>query len=207
MRLIDISRSLNETTPVYPGDYKTTLSLHKTIEKDHYNSYLLQSCLHTGNHIDVPMHLTDDTRTVADFPLDGFWGNGILLDVRGEMSIEMKPIYKEMIHEQDVVLLFTGFDAHDSSDGYFTGHPAVSERLAEFLLSKKIKMLGMDMPSPDYPPFTVHKSLLQNGIFLLENITNLQSLLGIAAFQVMALPLKIHAEASFVRAVCVVDDM
>ena len=207
MRLIDISHILDENTPIFPGDYKTTLSIHRTMEKDYYNAYLLQSCLHTGTHIDIPMHLVEDNKTAADFLLESFWGKGVLLDVRGEKSIEMKPKYKEIIDEQDVVLLFTGYDINYFKDEYFTQHPTVSDDLAEFLLSKKIKILGMDMPAPDYPPFTFHKALLRSGVFVLENLTNLQSLIGIGKFKVMALPLKINAEASFVRAVCIVDDM
>lgn len=60
----------------------------------------------------------------------------------------------------------------------------------------------MDMPAPDYPLFTYHKALLSNEIFVLENITNLQELLRVSEFEVIALPLKISAEASFVRAIC-----
>lgn len=61
------------------------------------------------------------------------------------------------------------------------------------------------MPAPDYPPFTFHKALLSNDIFVLENLTNLGSLLDKPNFEVMAFPLKISAEASFVRAVCQID--
>ena len=204
MKLIDISHVLDDYTPIFPGDYKTELSIYKTIEKDHYNAYLLQTCLHTGTHIDMPMHLIDDNKTAADFPLDNFYGNGVLLDVRGEKTISMKPLYKEMIKEQDVVLLFTGWDINWGKDEYFTQHPIVGEDLAEFLLSRNIKMLGMDMPAPDYPPFTFHKNLLREKIFVLENLTNLQNLIGIHDFNAMALPLKINAEASLVRAVCII---
>ena len=207
MRLIDISHTLDENTPVFPGDYKTTLSIYKTIEKDYHNAYLLQSCLHTGTHIDIPMHLIDDNRTTADFPLERFWGKGILLDVRGEKSIEMKSAYEDVICEQDIVLLFTNYDTNYFKDEYFSQHPIVSDDLANFLISKKIKMLGMDMPAPDYPPFAFHKALLKNEIFVLENLTNLQNLVGINKFEVLALPLKINAEASFVRAVCIIDDI
>ena len=203
MQLIDISHVLNDNTPIFPGDYKTKLSIHKTIENDYYNAYLLQSCLHTGTHIDMPMHLIEDDRTVIDFPLDHFIGRGVLLDVRGEETIVMKPEYAAMIGEQDIVLLFTGFDTKYGQDEYFMQHPVVCDELAEFLLLRKIKMLGMDMPAPDYPPFLFHKDLLRNGIFVLENLANLQNLVGIDHFDVMALPLKISAEASFVRAVCI----
>ena len=65
----------------------------------------------------------------------------------------------------------------------------------------------MDMPDPDYPPYKYHKKFLKAGILILENLTNLQNLIGIDDFEVLALPLKIHAEASFVRAVCVTDNV
>lgn len=202
MKLIDISHILDNETPVYPGDHDLSLTKCKTLEKDYYTSYLLSSCLHTGTHIDVPMHLINDNRMVSDFTLNSFAGKGVLLDVRGESTIAMKPCYKEKIKEESIVLLYTGFDKKYGTDEYFTGHPAVSADLGDFLISRKIKMLGMDMPSPDHPPFTFHKALLSNEIFVLENITNLQELSGISNFEVIALPLKISAEASFVRAVC-----
>lgn len=205
MQLIDISHVLDETTPIYPGDYKTILSRYATLEKDYYNAYLLQSCLHTGTHLDMPMHLLDDPKTAAEFPLEHFMGKGVLLDVRGEMLIDMKPEYQDLVDENDIVLLYTGFEENYQTDSYFTQHPAVSDTLAQFLISKKIKLLGMDMTSPDAPPFPIHKSLLSAGIFVLENLTNLQSLIGLASFEVMAFPLKISAEASFVRAVCKVE--
>ena len=203
MNIIDISHILNNETPIFPGDYKTSVSVYKTIEKDYYNSYLLQSCLHTGTHIDMPMHLVVDERTAADFPPDCFCGRGVLLDVQGENSIDMKAAYERLIHEGDVVLLCTGWDAKFETDEYFSGYPGISDEFGDFLISKRIKILGMDAPSPDHSPYTIHKKLLESGIFILENLTNLHSLTGIGGFEVMALPLKISAEASFVRAVCV----
>lgn len=202
MKLIDITHVFNEETPVYPGDSQTQLTKYKTMEADYYNAYQLSTSLHTGTHIDIPMHLIDDERMVKDFDVKDFIGNGVLLDVRGEQSIAMKPEYDKMIKENDIVLLYTGFDQYYHETKYFTEHPFVSDELGEFLLSKKIKMLGMDMPAPDYPPFTFHKRLLSNGIFILENVANLEALTNLSAFEVMAFPLKIAAEASLVRAVC-----
>jgi len=202
MKFIDISHVLDENTPIYPGDYKTTLQEYNSLEKDGYCTYLLSSCLHTGTHIDLPMHLLNDNRTAADFALDYFAGKGVLLDVRGESPISMKSCYKEMVTDGCVVLLYTGFDKQYRTEEYFTHYPAVSNELADFLISRKIGMLGMDTPAPDYPPFAVHKALLSNEIFILENLTNLHSLIDLNSFEVIAFPLKISAEASFVRAVC-----
>lgn len=202
MKLIDISHIFNNNTPIYPGDYNHSLIKWKTLDKDYYTSYLLTSCLHTGTHIDVPMHLINDDKMVSDFPIDGFIGKGVLLDVRGENTIDMKSCYEEVIEEGSIVLIYTGFDKFYGMEEYFINHPTISTQLSDFLISRKIKMLGMDIPSPDYPPFDIHKSLLSNEIFILENITNLQELSEINNFEVIALPLKISAEASFVRAVC-----
>ena len=210
MRLLDISHVLDENTPVFPGEYPTTLTVQKTRERDGYAAYLLQSCLHVGTHIDMPMHLLDDHRTVSDFPLDGFCGQGVLLDVRGEEAIGMKPVYEDIVTPGSVVLLWTGWDSffhkNGGQDDYFARHPVVGDELAAFLLSRGIKILGMDMPSPDYVPYTFHKALLANGTFVLENLTNLQGLSGVTSFEVMAFPLKIAAEASLVRAVCRIPD-
>lgn len=139
MRLIDISHVLDADTPSYPGDYETTLQKHKSLEKDYYCSYLLSSCLHTGTHIDLPMHLINDNRVVADFALDNFVGKGVLLDVRGENVISMKQCYEEMITDGCVVILYTDFDKHYHTKEYFIHHPAVSNELADFLLSKKLR--------------------------------------------------------------------
>lgn len=202
MRLIDISHGLSAETPVYPGDLGTALTRYKTLKEDGHNAYVLESDLHTGTHVDAPMHLTNDLRFLSDFPPEHFIGEGLILDVRGESPITLKPQYREMVSRGSIVLLYTGFGARFGEASYFSEYPAVDEKLAEFLISRNIKMIGMDTPSPDYPPFPIHKRFLSGGVFILENLTNLESLLNAEKFEVIALPLKITAEASFARAVC-----
>lgn len=202
MKLIDISHDFNNSTPIYPGDFKSSLNKYKTLDEDYYTSYLLTTCLHTGTHIDAPMHLINDNKMISEFPLDSFVGKGVLLDVRGEDIIEMKSCYEEMIEEGSIVLIYTGFDELYDRGEYFSSHPIIDKKLCDFFISRKIKMIGMDMASPDYPPFDIHKALLSNNIFILENLTNLNELLEINSFEVIALPLKISAEASLVRAIC-----
>lgn len=202
MKLIDLSHTLSADTPLYPGDSPTALSLYRRLETDDYNAFLLQTGLHTGTHIDMPMHLLADQRTAAAFSAECFAGHGVLLDVRGEERICMKDEYQKKVSPGDIVLLYTGMDTrYMEQEVYFHAYPSVEEEFSSFLCSRGIKMLGMDMPSPDYSPFPVHRALLSRDIFLLEDLTNLQSLMGIENFEVLALPLKIEAEASFVRAV------
>lgn len=206
MQLIDISHALNEKTPIFPGDIKTTLTREKTPDRDHYTAYSIKSGFHTGTHVDAPMHLTADSRTIGSFPLDRFHGRGVLLDVRGQDVIDMKPIYDQVIKPGDCVLLFTGHDKKFHETDYFTDYPYITAAFAAFLADRGINMLGLDTPSPDRPPYTLHKQLLERGVMILENLTNLESLISVLSFHIMALPLKLAAEASFVRAVCVLEE-
>jgi hypothetical protein len=60
-------------------------------------------------------------------------------------------------------------------------------------------MLGMDTPSPDRAPYQVHQSLLSAGIYIIENLTNLNKLTGEKYFEIISLPLKIKANSSPAR--------
>ena len=66
-------------------------------------------------------------------------------------------------------------------------------------------MVGMDLSSPDKYPYDIHKLLLNSDILIIENLTNLDKLLGIGKFNFCAMPLNIDAEASIARAVAIID--
>jgi len=199
---IDLTHTVSHGTPAFPGDPETSLTKLRSAEADGYNLSVLSACLHTGTHIDLPLHWAYGGKTAADYPVGRFMGNGVLLDVRNENPIRMKPEYLNAAAENDIVLLYTGFGEYFRDGRYFTDYPAVDGCLADFFISKRIGMLGMDTPSPDRPPFTQHRKLLSGGILILENLTNLQSLIGAERFEVIALPLKVRAEAGPARVVC-----
>jgi len=64
----------------------------------------------------------------------------------------------------------------------------------------------MDTPSPDGPPFPVHKALLSEHILIIENLTNLDKLLEVNRFRVLAVPLKLKADAAPARVIAEVLD-
>lgn len=201
MKIIDLSQPVRAGMPVYPGDEPVALRPEKTLTADGYCAFTLHTGLHAGTHVDMPMHLLPDQKTAEDFPLSSFIGPGVLLDVRGENRIGYRPAYDALIPRGAVVLLFTGFSGYFTQPlKYFGEHPVVEENFAAFLAGRGIRMLGMDMPSPDLPPFPVHRLLLKSGVFILENLTGLASLIGCGAFEAEAVPLKLRAEASPVRA-------
>ncbi|MGG7177045.1 cyclase family protein [Clostridium paraputrificum] len=207
MKYIDLSYKIEEGMPVYPGDMEVLLTEEKNYKRDKYTSYILKTGLHIGTHIDCPMHLTEDKRYISEFPVDRFIGEAAVLDVRGKKEIKIEEGYKELLENKEIVILYTGFEEKYGIREYYDNHPTVSEELAKYFVDNKVKMVGFDMPSPDRYPFEIHKILLVNNIFILENLCNLESLLDVETFKIIALPLKIEGEGSLVRAVAIAEDM
>jgi kynurenine formamidase len=68
----------------------------------------------------------------------------------------------------------------------------------------EVKLFGIDTLSPDASPFSTHDVLLGNGILIAENLTNLDKLLEIKEFTVLALPLKVVADSAPARIIAMI---
>ncbi|NLK09096.1 MAG: cyclase family protein [Firmicutes bacterium] len=201
VKLIDLSHPMTGDMPVLPGDAEVGLVQCRNITDDGYNAFRLTTMLHVGTHLDAPLHFIAGGKMVHSIPLETFIGPGCLLDVRDEASIDYKKEYDEVIKQGDIVLLYTGWSEVYGKKEYYTEHPVVSEELADVFVRRKIKMLGMDVPSPDRAPFPIHHQLLGENIPIVENLTNLGELKDLGNFDIMAFPIKIMAEGCPVRVV------
>lgn len=199
-QLIDLSQTIASNMPVYPGDEATELVQTRFLTQDLHNNHRLTINMHAGTHVDTPMHMLPGDY-VSELPLEPYIGRGCLLDVRNQPCIQWQPEYEQIIKPGSIVLLYTGHDIWYGSDRYYHNHPCVAPDFCQHLVQKQIKMLGVDMPSPDAPPHPVHKQLLANGIYILENLTNLGQLLTLPQFEIIALPLKLKADSSPVRTI------
>jgi len=204
-RYIDLSQDITHDMPVHPYDDRVNLYQVKLLDKDKYVNFKLEIGMHSGTHIDTPMHLTERETYINDIPLDRFVGRALMVDVRNESIIKFKEEYKDIVRNDDIVLLFTGHSDKYGREEYYSNQPVIDEELANFFVVKNIKMLGIDLPSPDKYPFEIHKKLFANNILIIENLTNLAELTGIKDFDIIAFPLKIRAEASLVRVVACID--
>lgn len=200
-KLIDLTHKIENGMPVYPGDMETTLTISRELNVNGFNDHRLETGMHSGTHIDSPMHLTNCNRYISDYPLDSFIGKGCVLDVRGQDLITNKTVFNEIIHEHSIVLLYTGFDRFYGTEDYYSNHPCVDNGFCKMIIEKNVKILGIDCPSIDKFPFEFHKLLFENSIFIMENLTNLEQLLGVENFEIISFPLAINADSSMTRAV------
>jgi len=202
MKIIDLTHTFTSDMPVYPGDPKATLEQVAFIEKDTFNDHKITTVMHVGTHIDAPLHMIAGGKTIDQILPDKLIGKGILLDVRGKDKIDASVLENTQIEAGSIVLLFTGFGAKYRTDDYFKNYPELTEDFANKMVELKVKMVGMDMLGPDLDkPWVTHNILLGSEVLILENLTNLDQLLNVNDFEVIALPAKFKADAAPVRVI------
>lgn len=194
--IIDPSVPLNEATPVYPGDPSTKIEPAGDIERDGYCDHYISIGTHVGTHIDAPIHMIKGGKSLDQIPLDQLIGKGKYIEITdGKFDV----IKNAQIEEGDIVVLGTGMSKKYYNPTYFEEYPVMSEEIAEYLVSKKVKMVGMDTGNPDnQDSFPIHKILLGGGILIAENLTNTEQLNG-KDFTIYALPLNLQIDGSPAR--------
>lgn len=202
-KLIDLSVPLNEKTPIYPGDPKTKIKQAGIFDKDGYEDNYICVGTHVGTHVDAPRHMIKGGRSLDQIQLDNFSGRGVLIDVRKGFNLEK--VKQNNIRLGDIALFYTGMGHVYHKSEYYDSFPAVTEEIANYLVGKKAKMVGVDMCSVDHEPFPVHRILLKEEILIIENLTNLESLEG-KEFKIYAFPIKLQIDGAPARVVAEILD-
>lgn len=204
MKRIDLTHSFIPEMPAYPGDPKATLTQAANIDTDGYTDHQLHTLMHVGTHMDAPLHMIKDGAYMDEISLDTFFGTGILIDARGKQIIDASILAGLTIEPNAIVLVYTGFGDLYHTPQYFENYPQIDESFAKRMVELKVKIVGMDIVGPDQPPFPTHKQLLGHGILIIENLANLDALLDVKNFEVLALPAKLHTDATPVRVIATI---
>jgi len=204
MKLIDLTQTIVNRMQVYPGDEPPMLHQIRSLEFDGFTNYQLIIGMHTGTHIDGPLHMVDDKRLISDIPLDCLIGKACVIDIRNHKVFDDAEMLKEKAIGCMAVLFYTGYGELFGTPQYLSDYPLLGENAAQALVDLGIKLIGIDTLTPDAEPYATHKILLGNGILIAENLTNLEQLLSYPTFTIVALPLKIEADSAPARIVAMV---
>ncbi len=197
---IDLTHTFTADMPVFPGDPAPELFKTSEVSRDGILHYEVKTGMHVGTHIDAPAHMEMGGKFLHEYPVEKFFGRGVILDARGKSSADEILLEKINIQKTDAVLVCFGWSQVYGEDEYYHNYPVIAEDLAAKLATYGVSMVGMDTPSPDKAPYPVHKILFKNDVLILENLTNLEKLIG-KNFEITALPAKFQAEAAPVRVV------
>ncbi|MHB1254041.1 MAG: cyclase family protein [Candidatus Humimicrobiaceae bacterium] len=203
--MYDLSLMISNELPTYPGDPEVLLVSKNTISLQGYN--VLNICMgtHSGTHVDAPLHLIDNSAAINDISPEIFLGKAVFVEILKSKNeaVSLQELKKFEIEEDEIFIVRTGWEDNKYKESYFTDFPYFSSDCAEYIISKKIKMIGTDMPSVDGPNqnASFHKKILNEGIPIVEGLINLAQVAG-RIMMFCALPLNIkNSDGSPVRAV------
>lgn len=205
-RIIDVSRRIYPGMTIWPGDPSVNLKREYSISKgDKCNFSAVSMGVHTGTHLDAPLHFIDNGIDIASLDLSGFIGYVKVFSVASKKCISSKDIEEMDINEGDIVFFKTLNSTFPENSGFNKDFVYLDTSAAELLVEKKIKTVGVDYLSVDsYHSQTAaaHKILLSNHIGIIESLILKDINEGTYFFS--CLPLKFEgADGSPARAVLI----
>lgn len=197
-QVIDLTHVLGPGLPdFHEGSVPFTYELTYTVKKDGYAGGKFCMPEHYGTHIDAPSHFVEGAASIDQVSADSLIRPCVVIDVRDEvkknsdyqLTVEkIKDFEKHgKINAGWIVLLLTGWEDRWSSPTDYrnadsTGtmrFPSFSPEAAAYLADKNVVGLGVDTISADYglsKTYGVHHIALEKGMFLIENLNNLDKL-------------------------------
>lgn len=204
MKLIDISMPISSEMMVYKNrdEKRPIFKPMKTYENADFYESRIDMDLHTGTHVDTPLHMIKDGLTMEQLPLDLWHGNAKLFDLSHlEDGISKADIDFLEITKGDIVL----FKTRNSFEDFFNvDFIYLKADAAKYLGEIGVKGVGIDALGIEraQPNHESHLELFNAGAFILEGLSLKDVEEG--AYYLMALPLAIvGVEASPVRAVLI----
>lgn len=195
-RIIDLSYTISDGMPVFPGDPGVVFERVRAIHEGGYNVTRISMSTHTGTHVDVPPHVMHDDRGVDSIPLDSLLGWAEVLDLGDsapstEITSADLDRFAARVTEGARLLLKTGWGKRWGTPDFYKDFPGISEGAAAWLLARKVKLLGIEQPSVHTTLHReVHKALLSSGMVVLETVANLHEITSDRVY-LAALPIKL----------------
>jgi kynurenine formamidase len=160
----------------------------------------------TGTYIDAPSHRFDGGGDTAEMDLNAIAGvPAVVLRAQNVRAIDRVP---DKLSGK-ALLIHTGWSRHWRTATYWNNqHPYITRRAAEQLAKSGVRVVGIDSYNIDDTADgsrPAHTELLRAGIFIVEHLTNLESLPDRGDIRFFAVPPKVRGLDSFpVRAFAMV---
>jgi len=215
MEIFDISRALSDDLAPWPGDTPFHFELKwKMAEGATVNVGAINMGVHNGTHADATFHFDEGGDPIDCMPLDAYVGDAVVVDLtklfvgRADGLDQTRQIgiadlegFSEPLGQAPRLLLKTG--VWRDSKVFPDWIPVIARDVPEWLRERKVKLLGLDLPSVDpieAKKLTNHYALGAAGIAIVESLDLSEVEAGIYHFA--ALPLKIAGgDAGPVRAI------
>lgn len=131
--------------------------------------------LHTGTHIDYPLHVIANGKNSSDYSISNILYKGYIADLSNEKIITEEIVKKIPLDDIEVLMFKTKNNTKNEFDFEFT---YLDKQAAKYLALSKLKFVGTDQLGIEraQPDHETHKSLLEKDILIIEGV-NLESII------------------------------
>ncbi len=207
--IYDITVTLGEESIDYPGDTPYSRESISTVNDTGGGCALsrLTMSAHSGTHIDAPAHFIEGGRTLDKYLVTDFILPATVVQIMDPELIRVNELERVIIEPGQALLFKTqnSIQGRSRSGVLSDNFVYLSEAAAEFCVTKKVGLVGIDYISVerlDSEDFPVHRRLLDNNRLILEGVDLMDVPPG--SYTLICLPLKMKkCEASPVRAILI----
>jgi len=192
MKIIDVSITLSEDYPAWPGDdpfryWETS----RIADGAHANCAGMSLSVHFATHVDAPYHFVADGKTIDEIEPELLIGPCLVIDL-SSLETEISAADVAFVPQGTRRLLIKTRNSEFLLDRHF--HPdyvALSEEAAKVLVEKGVRLLGLDYLSiaPYGRSQPTHVAFLGAGGVAIEGV-NLRDVAP-GLYQLLCLPLKV----------------
>jgi len=156
LQLFELSHPWGHGVPSYPG--QEDVKMFRSVKHAQHGvlAWKINTVMHTGTHMNAPIHMIQRGADLSEIPAERFFGNGVVLSIpKGSYEVVTAKdleAAKPEVRKGDIVVIVTGWH-HKYSDSleYFGESPGLSKDAAEWLVEKECKLVAVDTQQIDHP--------------------------------------------------------
>ena len=196
MKMHDVSLLISEDLPVWPGDPGISMMLASSLnDGDDANVTRLEMGVHTGTHIDAPIHFEAEGMSVDQLSLDTLIGPCRVFDLSGIVENIGSEVLQSLNFNGATRVLFKTRNSTWWANGeteFQKDFVSITEAGAKFLVDHGVNLVGIDYLSVEKfgsSDYSTHHLLLRNQVVIVEGL----NLCGISSgeYELIALPLRL----------------
>jgi arylformamidase len=171
MHIIDISVSVRPGMVTYPGDPEVVLERVRSIEGgEGYNLSRISLGLHTGTHVDAPLHFVEGGADAEALPLEVLVGPATVVDATAvESRLSAAALAGLALPERCERVLFKTRNSELWRRAAFSEDVvSLTQDGAQELVSRGVRLVGIDYLS--IGDEGAHRVLLGSGVVALEGL-------------------------------------
>lgn len=205
---LDITLNISPRSAVFPGDPPVVIQPFSHVEESGCCSSEMRFSLHTGTHLDAPLHVLKGAAGVDQISLDVLIGAAQVFSFEGgKRGIDERVLSACWVDGTERALFKTGSSRSLREEQFSEDFSYLEPEAAKFLIKSGVKLVGIDSISVDAlaaADLPVHRLLLEAGIVIVEALALEDVPSG--AYELICLPIKVEADGAPVRAVLVDRD-